>query len=1682
MKMFLNEDDLIRCNRDQSGGIKQYCKPKYSTDKDKTERERKRYSDILPDIEVEEFDKSDDSTNELPQFESVGLKSDLNPELAKDNISKVMKSSKKKKRHRSSVERSVHFTEPLEIDDDFEDGGVLMKSNLQTSFKTLEKSPETPEKSESDNDVRMISPDSTPVKDSVDDIELPSRGRCYVKTPPPIEEVAAIFDKLGDTEVPYVNIVELVDKWHAEDEIVSTSHDARKITSKPKIYDKSRPKMSVCTSPMLLRNDNIRSSIPDLAQPKTSLSAVTNNDSTILQKFETSVQSRPKFNILSSVCIKDEDNEEFCDIIDSQEACDVPFKDISNNSDAELPSIKIRHRPSSISPKVLSESKSKHSSRNKMVSNLSVKTTVLDTQNIEEFDTEIDRATSSPLDINMCNSERTEVCKSTSLGTVKSMNNSVLKSTSPNNSVQKSTSPCVVKTSSSFVDAEMFNDSMFEKDLTLPPEFKSHHELDGTQFNLTQALSFLDKTDSSFRTQTEHKMPSNKCDTITEEGSSGDFSSSPVFGKSQNCIQRNLETADSQAFIPQDFEDNMTCEDFPENVSEREMSSAFEKHLSTNSDSKIILKSNHESSSDNSMLCNNQNSKVSPVFTSKTLDQNKIAQPTAMKSANESLADLFDDEIEMPQFDLGFDLEDDDDMIPPSPESNSFPHPSQNITAAKGKLNDSNGGDKGSGRQLSSLKKCPQNDNKVENVCTPTKLSSIEIGSPILDSAKKDESLSVFERIKLKNSPAMQSLSNFNKQNVVSDRVSLKCSTPLKDLCVNNHSTLKLPQSPLINQNNFESSFSILSPSSAKKPKFENDTMANNDRSNKKYFKRLPSQNIDNKDSSAEHSFEMSKQHSPQPEALKSDEDSQDDQDTKNILKQLITSTQGDQHSDDDLFEEDQDLDDFISNQREILDNIRKNNMGLNSDVIDEIETDTVRNDDVNDLNVSLKSRLSLKNNCTKISSTKTDEEDSFVINRRKRCRKIQSPEFKTPTKPARKKINPLNISSEEENEVNKILGLESLRHEEDSEDDFDTSDIRIQPKKDDKVSKLKKKKKRERGGKCMFIEDEADILDDDESTDESYDSDHQQLSGNFINDETQYDGCTQSHNQSVTKSIRLVHDLLQTSLQFLQSHNQSDMQAMYLKSVRSPINKGRYRLQYNYQHHDVYSQVPNQDENSEYLEDSFCVDNDYEDSLISPEEISVIEQKKKPKKKSKVQNLNEVKGKKRLRKMSQSSSDDEMRPVIPLTQNTASFNTSQPMTKIKKRAFFSSSEDEEQSTSKAVINSCEKSKFSNSVKRCSVDSKETNSVDKNNQDYIPKSKPNANVSSVTTKSVPCVEIPNFDLELEFLDDDMPPPPVEKTTPSTNLNQERCVFDQSSDTSKTCLSDQEKSKQERLEKQRKLQEKFKSRLEQQKASENQTVKTQENNVNGSNMSSTVISDSNIDDFIIESWPKKTAKLSILVDSREISGAQEIISNLRIKHNINVEVRQLSYCDYILSTRLAVDRQVWSEFSNGSNHSKVIERLQKMKELYDRCCLIIETDKIKTGDKTVRKQHRTKYVDQLICTVSQSDIRLLFTDSQEDTCNILVELCELESKKGLSITTPLSLNTNQQQMLKFYLSIPKVTYIQAVNFVFNFKNVSKFLNSSAKVLEINGKLSAARSTEIYNYINRKFDLQMLPTKR
>ncbi|KAE8586456.1 hypothetical protein XENTR_v10021674 [Xenopus tropicalis] len=226
-------------------------------------------------------------------------------------------------------------------------------------------------------------------------------------------------------------------------------------------------------------------------------------------------------------------------------------------------------------------------------------------------------------------------------------------------------------------------------------------------------------------------------------------------------------------------------------------------------------------------------------------------------------------------------------------------------------------------------------------------------------------------------------------------------------------------------------------------------------------------------------------------------------------------------------------------------------------------------------------------------------------------------------------------------------------------------------------------------------------------------------------------------------------------------------------------------------------------------------------------------------------------------------------------------------------------------------------------------------------------------------------------------------------------------------------------------------------------------------------------------------------LCILADSREISSGPEVISYLKMSLGVKVEVCSLGGCDYIVSSRLAVERKSQSEFANSANRSKLVDRIQHLQHLFDRVCLIIEKDRIKQGE-TSRTFQRTRYYDSTLSALISAGVQVLFSSSQEETAGLLKELGLLEQRKNTGIDVPTEVKGHKQEVMQFYLSIPNISYITALNLCQRFDSIRQMANSSVQVISARAHVSAQKAEELYRYVHYMFEAEMVasenPAKR
>ncbi|OXB74014.1 UNVERIFIED_CONTAM: hypothetical protein H355_011140 [Colinus virginianus] len=221
-----------------------------------------------------------------------------------------------------------------------------------------------------------------------------------------------------------------------------------------------------------------------------------------------------------------------------------------------------------------------------------------------------------------------------------------------------------------------------------------------------------------------------------------------------------------------------------------------------------------------------------------------------------------------------------------------------------------------------------------------------------------------------------------------------------------------------------------------------------------------------------------------------------------------------------------------------------------------------------------------------------------------------------------------------------------------------------------------------------------------------------------------------------------------------------------------------------------------------------------------------------------------------------------------------------------------------------------------------------------------------------------------------------------------------------------------------------------------------------------------------------------AALCVLVDSREISSGTDVISALKAVHGLRVQVCSLGSCDYVVSNRMAVERKFQSELLSTVNRSKVTQRIQRLQGMFERVCVIVEKDRSRPGDPWKFLQ-RTQCYDGMLAALLQAGIRVLFSSCQEESAVLLKELALLEQRKNAAIRVPTEVEGSKQEMLNFYLSIPNISYVAALNLCHRFGSVRKMVNSSPSDIAAAAQLSLQRAEELFRYLRYGFDVQMLP---
>ncbi|XP_061077667.1 Fanconi anemia group M protein isoform X2 [Conger conger] len=197
---------------------------------------------------------------------------------------------------------------------------------------------------------------------------------------------------------------------------------------------------------------------------------------------------------------------------------------------------------------------------------------------------------------------------------------------------------------------------------------------------------------------------------------------------------------------------------------------------------------------------------------------------------------------------------------------------------------------------------------------------------------------------------------------------------------------------------------------------------------------------------------------------------------------------------------------------------------------------------------------------------------------------------------------------------------------------------------------------------------------------------------------------------------------------------------------------------------------------------------------------------------------------------------------------------------------------------------------------------------------------------------------------------------------------------------------------------------------------------------------------------------------VLVDSSLSVAGPEVVSCLRAQTGVAVQLCPMGVCHFIVSSRMAVERQTQAE--------GLTDRMRGLLGLFDRVCLILEKPHTLTGYGS-------------LFSLIRAGVRLMFSGGPGETAALLAELALSEQRKGQAIAVPTEVGGHHWQALDFYLTLPGVSYVTALNMCHGFRSVGHLVGSSIEGLMTGACVSRSRAEEIYHFLQHICNTNMLP---
>ena len=217
------------------------------------------------------------------------------------------------------------------------------------------------------------------------------------------------------------------------------------------------------------------------------------------------------------------------------------------------------------------------------------------------------------------------------------------------------------------------------------------------------------------------------------------------------------------------------------------------------------------------------------------------------------------------------------------------------------------------------------------------------------------------------------------------------------------------------------------------------------------------------------------------------------------------------------------------------------------------------------------------------------------------------------------------------------------------------------------------------------------------------------------------------------------------------------------------------------------------------------------------------------------------------------------------------------------------------------------------------------------------------------------------------------------------------------------------------------------------------------------------------------YEKKGKQVKIIVDHREYRS--NVVRNLTVRGSL-VEPQQLDVGDYVLSTRIGVERKNVDDFLESLIDGKLFKQMAQLRDAYSRPVLILEGENLLTK----RNINHNAIFGSLASITVDFGIPVLTTKNAMETADLLNVIAKREQrddKKEVAIRGEkfqMSLRERQQFIIE---GLPNVSAVIARRLLAHFGSIKDIANASEEELrEVQG-VGKNIATDILKLLNANY---------